>query len=596
MKLVGHPTISKFASRIPDTWDDRVQEGVDKDAFDLVSDSSGIAQELALRVPLKAGQDIEIRVGILKLVVEAWLFLLQSQGDPLQGLERKQAQYHLPLKRTVHLLLSSPMEDANIELIFIPAAGMGHLVSALQTAKLLLQRQPQLSITVLMMKLSFAPDANINSYIDSLLAGDKDMNPRLKFVLLPEDLEALKGHTDILSMFKAFIESQKAIVRDYCVNEIRKSSAKRLAGFVVDMLCTSMMDVAEEFGVPTYVFYPPGASMLGLQFHLQTLIDDHGEDASEFKDSDPDLNIPTHSKPFPVKLLLKVSAEFFETSRQIRRAKGIIVNTFFDLERHALEALSNDDRVPPIYPVGPILNLDHHPKKNQQDSANHILKWLDDQPDSSVVFLCFGSVATFPESQLKEIAYALESSGQRFLWTLRKPPGPGSIIATEYSNLEEVLPEGFLERTKNIGKVIGWAPQTAVLAHPAVGGFVSHCGWNSALESIWFGVPMAAWPIGSDQQAHAFVLVRDIGIAVEIKMDYRTDSRDPTIHLPIVPENVSAKEIEMGITSLMDRSTTNPIRIKAKELKEKSRKALEKGGSSFNFLESFIENVMNNLN
>nr|GMC97909.1 anthocyanidin 3-O-glucosyltransferase 2-like [Ipomoea batatas] len=106
-----------------------------------------------------------------------------------------------------------------------------------------------------------------------------------------------------------------------------------------------------------------------------------------------------------------------------------------------------------------------------------------------VVFLCFGSVATFPESQLKEIAYALESSGQRFLWTLRKPPGPGSIIATEYSNLEEVLPEGFLERAKNIGKIIGWAPQTAVLAHPAVGGFVSHCGWNSALESIWFGVP-----------------------------------------------------------------------------------------------------------
>nr|GMD90871.1 anthocyanidin 3-O-glucosyltransferase 2-like [Ipomoea batatas] len=447
------------------------------------------------------------------------------------------------------------MEDANIELIFIPAAGMGHLVSALQTAKLLLQRQPQLSITVLMMKLSFAPDANINSYIDSLLAGDKDMNPRLKFVLLPEDLEALKGHTDILSMFKAFIESQKAIVRDYCVNEIHKSSAKRLAGFVVDMLCTSMMDVAEEFGVPTYVFYPPGASMLGLQFHLQTLIDDHGEDASEFKDSDPDLNIPTHSKPFPVKLLLKlllkVSAEFFETSRQIRRAKGIIVNTFFDLEQHALEALSNDDRVPPIYPVGP--------------------------------------------PQVKEIAYALERSGQRFLWALRKPPSPGSVVLTEYTNLEDVLPEGFLERTISIGKVIGWAPQTAVLAHPAVGGFVSHCGWNSILESIWFGVPIATWPMCADQQANAFQLVRDIGIAVEIKMDYKIDSIDLKKNIPIVPEIVSAEEIEIGITSLMDHSTSNPVRTKTKELKEKSRKALEDGGSSFNFVESFFKNVMNNL-
>ncbi|XP_019175113.1 PREDICTED: anthocyanidin 3-O-glucosyltransferase 2-like [Ipomoea nil] len=489
------------------------------------------------------------------------------------------------------------MEDANIELLFIPAPGMGHLVAALETAKVLLQRGSQLSLTVLMMKLPFVPDAKINSYIDSLLAGDKDMNPRLKLILLPEDLDALEGNTDLLSILKAYFDSQKAKVRDYCVNEIQNSvRQRRLAGFVVDMLCTSVMDVAEEFGVPAYVFYPPGASILGLQLHLQSLIDDHGQDASELKDSDPDLNISTYSKPFPVKLLLRVGPDFYECARKIRQAKGIIVNTFFDLERHALETLSNDNKVPPIYPVGPILNLDHHPKKNHPDSVNQILKWLDDQPASSVVFLCFGSIGTFPESQLKEIAYALERSGQRFLWTLRKPPSPGSIIATEYSNLEEVLPEGFLERTKNIGKVIGWAPQTAVLAHPAVGGFVSHCGWNSALESVWFGVPMAAWPIGSDQQAHAFVLVRDIGMAVEIKMDYRTDSRDLTINLPIIPENVSAKEIEMGITSLMDNSPTNPIRIKAKELKEKSRKAVEEGGSSFNCLESFIENVINNLN
>nr|GME10364.1 anthocyanidin 3-O-glucosyltransferase 2-like [Ipomoea batatas] len=447
--------------------------------------------------------------------------------------------------------------EESIELVLIPAPAMGHFVSAVGTAKLLLQRQPQLSITVLIMKMPLLPDANINSYIDSLIADEKDINPRLKLILLPE------GHTNMVSIIQT-----KA--RD-CVNEIQASVGRRLAGFVVDLFCTNVIkDVADEFGVPTY-----------------------------FKDSDPDLNIPSYFKPFPVKLLpsfvLDTTEGFMDYARRIREAKGVLVNTFFDLEPHALQSFSKDNTIPPIYPVGPVLNLKGLPK--YRESEKQILKWLDDQPASSVVYLCFGSAGAgvFQESQLKEIAYALECSGQRFLWVLRKPPSPGSLVPTGYSNPEEVLPEGFLERTKSIGKVIGWAPQSLVLAHPAVGGFVSHCGWNSVLESIWFGVPMATWPMTVDQQGNAFQLVKEIGMAVDIKMDYRTDSRGLKTNIPIVPEIVSAKDIEIGITSLMQNSTTNSVRTKAKEVKEKSRKALDEGGSSFNFVESFFENVMNNL-
>ncbi|XP_019175112.1 PREDICTED: anthocyanidin 3-O-glucosyltransferase 2-like [Ipomoea nil] len=490
------------------------------------------------------------------------------------------------------------MEDS-IELVFVPTPSMGHLVSAVGTAKLLLQRQPQLSITVLIVKMPLFPGSNINSFIDSLIADEKDMNPRLKLILLPEDLDALKGNTEKFSIFHAFLDSQKAKVRDYCLNEFQKSPAvsgrRRLAGFVADIFCTDkIMDVAEEFGVPTYVFYALGAAMLGLLLHFRCLKDDHGIDyASEFKDSDPDLNIPAYFKPFPVKLLPNLP--FFDLCTRLREAKGVITNTFLELEPHAIQSLSNDKRFPPVYPLGPVLNLNRHPKNNRESEGKQIFQWLDDQPASSVVFLCFGSGGAFSEPQVKEIAYALERSGQRFLWALRKPPSPGSVLPTEYSNLDEVMPEGFLERTKSIGKVIGWAPQTAVLAHPAVGGFVSHCGWNSTLEGIWFGIPIATWPMSVDQQGNAFQLVREIGTAVDIKMDYRVDSRDPNNKIPIIPEIVNAKEIEIGITSLMDRSTPNSIRTKAKEFKEKSRKALEDGGSSINFVERFFENVTNNL-
>ncbi|XP_071905974.1 anthocyanidin 3-O-glucosyltransferase 6-like [Coffea arabica] len=115
--------------------------------------------------------------------------------------------------------------------------------------------------------------------------------------------------------------------------------------------------------------------------------------------------------------------------------------------------------------------------------------------------------------QVKEIAYALEHTEYQFLWSLRTPPPKGKFeYPGEYENLEEVLPEGFLQRAAGVGKVIGWAPQAAVLSHPAVGGFVSHYGWNSTLESVWYGVPMATWPLYAKQQVNAFLMLKELGM------------------------------------------------------------------------------------
>ncbi|XP_031107917.1 anthocyanidin 3-O-glucosyltransferase 2-like [Ipomoea triloba] len=489
------------------------------------------------------------------------------------------------------------MEDA-IELVFVPFPAVGHLVPAVETAMLLLQTNPHLSITFLLNKMPLAPQARVNSIIDSLIADADPADKRLKFKLLLQDLDLhTNGFPDPKTIQDQWTSRLLSEARD-CVNDlIIQKSRPRLGGFVVDALFMNMMDVADEFGVPTYVFYVVGAYGPHLHFHFQALKDHHNGTLEEFVKEDY-LNIPTYFNPFPVNLLptfvLNTTYGILDFARQFHRAKGIIINTFFDLEPHALQSLSTDKTLPPIYPVGPVLNL-----SAPQESHKQIFEWLDDQPPSSVVFLCFGSGGAFPESQVKEIAYALERSGQRFLWALRKLPSPGSgpLALTEYTNLEEVLPEGFLEKTKNIGKIIGWAPQSAILAHPSVRGFVSHCGWNSILESSWFGVPMATWPMIAEQQSNAFQVVREIGMAVEIKMDYRTDLRDEKMNnIPIVPEIVSAKEIEIGITSLMDHSTSKSIRIKAKEVKEKSRNAIEEGGPCFNAIESFFENLMNNLN
>lgn len=138
--------------------------------------------------------------------------------------------------------------------------------------------------------------------------------------------------------------------------------------------------------------------------------------------------------------------------------------------------------------------------------------------------------------------------------------------------------------------MIGWAPQVEVLAHPSVGGFVTHCGWNSTLESLWFGVPTAAWPLYAEQQLNAFGMVVEHGMAVEVKMDYRKDVAAET------KEVVGAEVIGRAIRRLMEDGGGNKrMKEKVREMSGRSRKALEEGGSAHSAVGRFIGEVLNNI-
>ncbi|XP_071704594.1 UDP-glycosyltransferase 71E1-like [Rutidosis leptorrhynchoides] len=467
------------------------------------------------------------------------------------------------------------------ELVFIPSPGAGHLPPTVEFAKVLLHREPQLSVTIIIMNLSREEKLSIET---------QKSTPRLRFIDIPED----KSTKDLISphtFMSAFIEQQKPHVRNI-VRSITESDSVRLVGFVVDMFCIDMMDIANELGTPTYLYFTSAAASLGLMFCLQAKRDNEGFDVTELKDTDPDLSLPSHAIPVPVKVLPSLLFDkgsgwpktFLDLAKKYREPKGIIVNTFQELESHAIEYLASSNvTVPPVFPVGAILNRE---KKVNDDKFEEIMTWLNDQPDSSVVFLCFGSMGSFVENQVKEIAVAIEGSGQRFLWSLRRPPSKEKMeYPEEYEHFEEVLPEGFLDRTLSIGKVIGWAPQMAVLSHSSVGGFVSHCGWNSTLESIWCGVPVAAWPLYAEQQLNAFKLVVESGLAVEIKIDYRSNTM-PGGGDEII---VTSKEIESGIRRLMN---DEELRKKVKEMKGKSRFAVLEGGSSYVSIRRFIDLVL----
>ncbi|XP_039001004.1 anthocyanidin 3-O-glucosyltransferase 6-like [Hibiscus syriacus] len=474
------------------------------------------------------------------------------------------------------------------ELVFIPMPGMGHLVSTVQVAKLLVDLNSNLSVTVLTIKSPY--DAKVSAYVDSLTA---TTNSRIKFIILPQP----EPDADILKFLSILVQTQLPLVKEAVTNIVELSNSvpdsPRLAGFVLDMFLTRFVDLANEFGVPSYAFFTSGAAFLGFQFYTHVLYEEQNVDFVELKDSDTEFAIPSYVNPISTKFFLiemfnPTSITFLHNmARGLREMKGIMVNTFSELESHAVDSLSNGKlQIPPVCPVGPILDLAG--SSEIHDNYDTIMQWLDQQPLSSVVFLCFGSHGSFNVGQVIEIANALEQSGHRFLWSLRRPGEQvkgKKLSPTDYENVAEVLPEGFLDRTAGIGMVIGWAPQVAILGHPAIGGFVSHCGWNSTLESIWFGVPMAAWPLYAEQRTNAFLLVKELGLAIEIKMDYKNYGDEVEI--------VKADKIEKGIRSLMEQDCD--IRKRMKEMSDKSRKALIDGGSSNSTLCHFIDDVTDNI-
>ncbi|KAM7517929.1 hypothetical protein LguiB_016891 [Lonicera macranthoides] len=429
-----------------------------------------------------------------------------------------------------------------MELVFIPAPGVGHLISAVEMANLLITRDQRLSITFLIITL---PSHTAATAYSRSLHRKSNNSPRLHFIDLPAvDSTPILNSTSPVSAMSTFIDNHALHVRDAVARLATRPGESAL--------CTTRRDVTELIGSVT------------------------------------DLSIPSFENSVPAKLIPLLatdkeggSAMVLSLNRRLKRMNGILVNTFFKLESHALKSLVNGGN-PPIYPVGPVLSINN----NSQDHVM-ITRWLDHQPPLSVVFLCFGSMGSFDEDQVKEIAYALERSGHRFPWSLRRPsPNKGKLESpTEYSNPAEVLPEGFLERTASVGMVTGWVPQAEVLSHWAVGGFVSHCGWNSILESLWYGVPLATWPMYAEQQVNAFEMVVELKLGVEIKIDYRKEFFGEKN----TSEVVKAEEIEIGIRKVMESESEQ--RKKVKEMKDKCRMAMMEGGSSYNSLGRFIDNI-----
>jgi coniferyl-alcohol glucosyltransferase len=230
----------------------------------------------------------------------------------------------------------------------------------------------------------------------------------------------------------------------------------------------------------------------------------------------------------------------------------------------------------PVFAVGSLVRQTE--SETNQDTKS-MMKWLDKQPKESVVYVSFGSGGTLSYDQLKELAFGLDLSEKRFIWALCAPRGETANVAffttgcsDRFDEIQKQLPEGFLERIKNVGMLVQeWAPQVNVLKHPSIGCFISHCGWGSVLESLTNGVPIIAWPLYAEQSMNATLLVEDLGVAVKTIVVGREEIASLVKKVILVGRN------------MMER---------VEEIKVSEEKALCEGGSSYKTL-SKVAKIIN---
>nr|7VAA_A Chain A, UDP-glycosyltransferase 13 [Mangifera indica]7VAA_B Chain B, UDP-glycosyltransferase 13 [Mangifera indica] len=445
------------------------------------------------------------------------------------------------------------------------SSGMGHLTPCLRFAATLVQHHCRVTIITNYPTVSVAESRAI-----SLLLSDFPQITEKQFHLLPFD-PSTANTTD------PFFLRVEAIRRSaHLLNPLLSSISPPLSALVIDSsLFSSFVPVAANLDLPSYVLFTSSTRMCSLEETFPAFVASKTnfdsiqlDDVIEIPGFSP---VPVSSVP-PVALNLNhlFTTMLIQNGQSFRKANGILINTFEALEGGILPGINDKraaDGLPPYCSVGPLL-----PCKFEKTECSAPVKWLDDQPEGSVVYVSFGSHFALSSEQIKELGDGLIRSGCRFLWVVKCK----KVDQEDEESLDELLGRDVLEKIKKYGFVIkNWVNQQEILDHRAVGGFVTHGGWNSSMEAVWHGVPMLVWPQFGDQKINAEVIERS-GLGMWVKRwGWGTQ------------QLVKGEEIGERIKDLMGN---NPLRVRAKTLREEARKAIEVGGSSEKTLKELIEN------
>ncbi|KAM5572195.1 UDP-glycosyltransferase 76F1-like [Rosa sericea] len=447
-------------------------------------------------------------------------------------------------------------------LILFPVPLQGHVIPMLELANLL--HFKGFSITI------------VHTHFNKL---NPSSYPHLTFHLIDEGLSVSEASTKDIAQLVSLLDQKCAEPFKAClVNLLSDVSKEPVACLITEYRFYFTQSLAESFKLPRLLLRTGGASSLAVYIAFPLMREKGYYPKQDSRLEEPVKEFPPLKiKDLPTIKTKQNPEQFFQMTAsrltdEANSSHGVIINTFEDIEGQALIRLC-DELSAPIFGVGPFHKP--FPTTGSSGSGSSInlpqdqscISWLNTQAQNSVIYVGFGSLATISEEQFLELAWGLANSNQPFLWVVRSEFVQGSKWL-------EALPDKFLETLEGKGHIVKWAPQKAVLAHPAVGAFWTHCGWNSTLECISEGVPMICMPCSADQMINARYVsdVWKVGLQLE--------------------HGRERGEIEKTIRKLMVDKEGAEIRKNMSNLKEKADLCFRPGGSSYECLEGLVKHIL----
>ncbi|KAL9236839.1 hypothetical protein vseg_011463 [Gypsophila vaccaria] len=483
--------------------------------------------------------------------------------------------------------------NQKLHVAFFPFMTPGHSIPMLDLVRLFIARG--VKITVFTTPLN-AP--NIAKYLNiepsSHFIYNKSIDKNIyvtpfpsKEAGLPEGIESQDSTTSPEMTLKFFVAME---LLQGPLDEFLKNVKPNC--LVADNFFPYATEVASKYGIPRFVsqfsgFFPMAMMMAINRFHPENSV----------PSDDEQFAVP--SLPHEIRLTKSQLQPEYEDTDRINSALsrlcggagralftsyGVIFNSFYDLEPDYVEYYKNTmGSRSRVWHVGPVSLCNRHVEgksmrgRTTSISDHMCLNWLNAKEPGSVIYVCFGSLTCFSNEQLKEIATALERSDRCFIWVLKGGKGD-----------EEWLPHGFEEKVEGKGLIIrGWAPQVLILDHEAIGGFVTHCGWNSTLESISAGVPMVTWPIYAEQFYNEKLVTDVLKVGIQVGSIHWSETTGGTF--------LSHEKIEVALNRIMVGEEGLEMRKRAKKLKEMAYKAVDEEGSSYCQLSSLINELMSKM-